>query len=906
LPTRSNHGEVIEQMSTVDPLPPADSEMAARIRHVTWSTTTLGDPTTWCAALRNALALCLATSAPLQIWWGRSLTLLYNDAAIPSIASHPAALGRTVPDLLGERWSTMRSQVEQVFETGAGLEHLGSRLTPLFDADGSVAGIACTPDQVSARAEQHHLGNLASVLRTPLTMILAPLDELLASGEDPVSIPRDELETVHRAGLRIHKQVSALFDFLRIESDHAFATFEPTKLGALTRRIAEVWRPAIARTGLALELEVAASDDHVHVDPVLWETIVDSLLSNALDHTLSGTIRVAFHVADGAARLTVEDTGIGIAPEHLPHVFARFYRAPDPRARKSEGAGLGLAVVRELVALHGGTIEAASEIDRGSRFTVTMKLGHEHLAPTQVQRELSEDPKPNVSTDENALHTTGTRHRIADGAGGRERPRVLLVDDNAELCEYLANVLREEWNVEVASNGTDALTIASLRPPDVIVADVLMAGLDGLDLARALRGHPRTSQTPIILATARSGDDARAAGLEAGANDYITKPFTTRELRSRMRSQLELARARSESTAVATRAKDDFLAMVGHELRNPLSTMATTLQALQLRGSTPEVELLSRAQRQLTRLVEDLLESSRLSRGMIELQAKVTELSHVLDRAVELVTPWFEDKHNQLSISVPREGLRIEADRARLARAISNVLMNASQYGSTGSKIRIEAQLTDGRVVLRIADDGAGIAPDRLSSVFTTFQQERRSGGLGLGLAIAQRVVELHHGSIAVYSDGVGKGTECRIQLPASGARAQAATTTEKVRKRLLLVEDTDDAARALKVALEQLGYEVALAHDAPIALNLAKTFRPDVVLLDLGLPVMDGWELAQRLRGTASELPIVAVTARDQDADKQRSAALGFAEHLVKPIDLVELERIVQSISSRSSGDAH
>jgi signal transduction histidine kinase/ActR/RegA family two-component response regulator len=492
-------------MSTVDPLPPGDSEMVDRIRHLTWSTTTLGDPTTWCAGLRNTLALCLATPAPFQIWWGRSLTLLYNDAAIPSIASHPSALGRTIPDLWGERWSTIRSQVEQVFETGVAIDHLGLRLTPILEADGTVSGLVCTPDRASARV---------------------------------------------------------------------------------------------------------------------------------------------------------------------------------------------------------------------------------------------------------------------------------------------------------------------------------------------------------------------------------------------------------------TRPQDDFLAMVGHELRNPLSTMATTLHALQLRGTTPEVELLSRAQRQLTRLVDDLLVSSRLARGMIELQPNVIELSQVIARAVELVAPWFEDKQNKLAVTVPSEGLRIDADRARLARAISNVLMNASQYGAIGSTIRIDANLADGQIVLRIADDGAGIAHDRLSSVFTAFQQERRSGGLGLGLAIARRVVALHHGSIAVYSEGLGKGTECRIQLPASGARPQVEPAMDKVRKRLLVVEDTDDAARALKLALEQLGYEVALAHDAPIALNLAKTFRPDVVLLDLGLPVMDGWELAQRLRGASGELPIVAVTARDQDADKQRSAELGFAEHLVKPIDLVELERIVQSVSIRPSSD--
>jgi signal transduction histidine kinase len=886
-----------------------ESEMAIRLQQIAWDTHNLGDPASWCSTLRNIVAVCLATPSPMQIWWGRSLTLLYNDAAIPWMSKHPTALGSTVPDIWGERWSTIRSEVDRVFETGSSVACLGMRLVPLLEADGTVSGIVCTPDRAAPRTELHHVANLASVLRTPLTMIMAPLDELLSSGDDPVSVPREELETVHRAGLRIQKQLSALLDFLGIETDHSYATFEPTSLTTVTRSIVEAWRGMIdGRAGLALEVQIAESDEHVYVDRVLWETIVNELLANAVQHTFSGTIRVTLTFDPKAARLIVEDTGIGIAAEQLPHVFARFHQPADRNAGSGERR-LGLAVVADLVARHGGSIDVASDVDRGSRFTVTMKLGHEHLPPTQVLQELADTVRPAPSVDEERDATTDASKPLAsDTDASRERPRALLVDDNDEMREYLANFLADEWDIEVASNGADALAAASRRPPDIVVADVMMAGLDGLGLARALRGLPRTSQTPIILATARSGDEARAAGLEAGANDYIVKPFTTRELRARMRSQLELARARQEGTAIANRDKDDFLSMVGHELRNPLSIMATTLQALQLRGTTPEVELVVRAQLQLTRLVEDLLESSRLSRGLIELQPRTMELSQVIDRALELVGPWFEDKHNRVTINVARVGLRIDADRDRLARAISNVLINASQYGAAGTKVVISAERTEQRVVLRVTDDGMGIDAQRLPGVFTAFQRERRSGGLGLGLAIAQRLVELHHGSISVQSEGSGKGTECRIELPISTAAAMStqppANEPVKVRMRLLLVEDNDDAARSLKGALEQLGYEVALAHDAPIALNLARTFRPDVALLDLGLPVMDGWELAKRLHGAVQALPIVAVTARDQDTDKQRSAELGFAEHLVKPIDLGELDRVVQRLSVHPSRD--
>jgi signal transduction histidine kinase len=891
-------------MSALDRLIFGDSEMAVRIRQTQWSSKDLGEPGSWSPTLRNAIAVCLASSAPMQVWWGRSLTLLYNDAAIPDVTSHPTALGRTVPEVWGERWSTFRSAVESVFDSGTPIECGTLRLVPMLDGDGTVAGVVATPARDSSRAELRHLANLAAVLRSPLTMILGVLDELLARGEDPVSAARESLETAHRAAIRIHKQLGVVLAFFRLESEQNIATFAPVPLAKLTQQIVEAWRAPIEQAGLALEVDVDELDEPVYVDPVLWATIVDDLLSNALKFTITGHIRVTLEATTDSPRLVVADTGVGIAREHLPNVFARFYRAPDPRARAGDGAGLGLAVVKELVRIHGGTIDVASEIDRGTRFTVSLKRGHDHLAPMQVEHEVSDRAaRRSAPVVPDVSHGQASRPACKSEGG---RPRILVVDDSAEFRAYVCDMLSDEWDMEEAADGLDALTSATTRPPDLLMTDVIMPGLDGIALVRALRGHPRTSQLPIILATAWSSDDTRASGLDAGADDYLVKPFTVRELRARIRTRLEIAAVRQDSTREANRAKDDFLAMVGHELRNPLSTMSTTLQALQMKDSTPEIDLLSRAQRQLTRLVEDLLESSRLSRGIIKVHTKVVELSQVVDRAMELVSPWFDDRNNRVTVTVPRVGFRVAADAERLARAFSNVLMNASQHSAGGTRISVEATRVGERLAVKIVDNGSGMTPEKLAGVFTAFQDERRTGGLGLGLAIARSLVELHGGSIAIHSQ-TGTGTECVIELPAStGTVDEVPVVKSGVRRRLLLVEDNDDAARAFKAALEQLGYEVALAHDAPIALNLAKTFRPDVALLDLGLPVMDGWELARRLHGESNELPIVAVTARDQDADKQRSRDLGFAEHLVKPIDLVQLEQIVERLAAAAaSGDA-
>jgi len=365
------------------------------------------------------------------------------------------------------------------------------------------------------------------------------------------------------------------------------------------------------------------------------------------------------------------------------------------------------------------------------------------------------------------------------------------------------------------------------------------------------------------------------------------------------------------STPAPGRAKDAFLSVLAHELRNPLSALMTTVQTLLLRSPSVEAELMERSVRHLSRVVDNLLDVSRIARGNLELQPRRIELAQVVDRALELVNPLVTDRKNQVFVRVPRLGLRLSVDPERIAQVIANLMNNASRYSEPGSRISLEGSHVDDRVRLTIKDEGTGIERDRLATVFESFYQapeaRPRSSGLGLGLAISRSLTELHRGTLAIRSEGAGRGTECVLELPfepsaSSQPRLPAATPT--VRKRLLLVEDNDDTARALKTALEQIGYVVAVAHNAPIALNLARTFDPDVALLDIGLPVMDGWELARRLREqreATRELYFVAVTAYDQETDKRKSEEAGFAEHLIKPIDLRKLEEVVESLPGRN-----
>ena len=363
-------------------------------------------------------------------------------------------------------------------------------------------------------------------------------------------------------------------------------------------------------------------------------------------------------------------------------------------------------------------------------------------------------------------------------------------------------------------------------------------------------------------------------------------------------------------TAPQLRSKDAFLSILAHELRNPLSALMTTLQALMLRTPSPDVELMERSVRRLSGIVDNLLDISRIARGRLELRPKPTELANIIDRAMELATPMFNERSTQVFVRVPRVGLRLEVDPERIAQAIASLLSNASRYSEPGSRVWVQAAHEQDRVRLVIKDEGTGIEPDRLPVIFEAFYQapesRPRTAGLGLGLAISRSLVELHGGKLEVTSSGAGQGTECVIDLPTDVriAATPPVAIAPASRRRLLLVEDNDDSARALKNALEQLGYIVALAHNGPVALNVARTFDPDVVLMDIGLPVMDGWELARRLRelrGAAHNAPIVAVTAFDRDVDKQKSSDAGFVEHLVKPIDLAKLQQVVESLPLRA-----
>jgi signal transduction histidine kinase len=911
--------------------------------------------------------------------------------------------------------------------------------------------------RVAALAELDHaktvfFSNISHEFRTPLTLLLGPLEDALAGLNR--TLGGENLETAYRNALRLLRLVNALLDFARIEAGRARACFEPTELAPFTVELASVFRSAIEHAGLALLVRCDPLPEPVYVDRDAWEKIVLNLLSNALKFTFEGEIEVTLQASAGQSRLTVRDTGTGIAARELPRLFERFHRIEGVHARTHEGSGIGLALVHELVRMHGGEISVDSELDRGTTFSIALPFGTAHLAPESLGGRAPSTPTViRGAFVEEALRWIPDQESVRAPASERRTRAtsgyILFADDNADMREYVGRLLRERWIVETVSDGRAALDAARARKPALIITDVMMPRLDGIGLLHELRKDASTRSIPDIMLSARAGEEARIQGIEVGADDYLVKPFSARELMARVATRLELqqlgtrlaqeraaiadlfaktpmpvaiwrgsslvydvvnpaylaaiggrdvrgkpllealpeiagqglddllrsvmrtgvaqvhreallklsrsgrledtywtfisaplqgedgetdsvivicndvteqveARRRLERLAAeahaANRAKDEFLAMLGHELRNPLSPIVTALHLLRLRGTrSREQDVIERQVTHLTRLVDDLLDVSRITRGKIDLKRERVEAAQIIAGAVELASPLFEGRQHRVDVSAPPWGLLLEGDPVRLTQIVSNLLTNAAKYTPASGQIGVTARRQGERIFLEDRDNGIGLAPDLLTRVFDLFVQGRQDlarsqGGLGLGLAIVKSLVTLHGGRVEAHSEGEGRGSTFIVDLPAAdtesadqGAASQATGAPSREvpakERRILIVDDNEDAAGLLAETLVLRGYTTRVAYDGPTALRIASEFHPDAALLDIGLPVMDGYELARRLREQPllHQLPLIAVTGYGQEADHQRSSDAGFKAHLVKPVRFEVLEALLR-----------
>jgi signal transduction histidine kinase len=904
------------------------------------------------------------------------------------------------------------------------------------------------------RAKTTFFSNVSHEFRTPLTLMLGPLEDALASV--PENGPaRGHVELAQRNAQRLLKLVNSLLDFARIEAGRVRASFAPVDLASLTADLSSTFRSAMERAGLAFQVDCAPLGEQVHVDREMWEKIVLNLLSNAFKFTLQGSVRVRVARDGKHALFEVADTGVGVPEHELPRLFERFHRVEGAESRTHEGSGIGLALVHELVKLHRGSIEVQSELGRGTTFRVRIAFGTGHLpvdrvkpvaplastavaAQAYVQEALrwlpdeSDGARYELPAVPAALPDTHSSKR--DRFAATFNSRVLLADDNADMRAYVRDLLGPLYRVETVVDGERALEAARRERPDLVITDVMMPRLDGFGLLDALRADAALRDVPVILLSARAGEESRIEGLGAGADDYVVKPFNARELLARVGALLELTRTRRAGEAqfrafvqatsdvvyrmapdwsemrylsgrdfiadqadpsrgwlhkyippvdqpqvlaaiekaigerkpfelehrvirtdgslgwtvsravplfdedgdiaewfgAATdvterretqealkrhrlaleetdRQKNEFLAMLAHELRNPLAPIRNAGELLarkfaddpNARGALATVE---RQVTHLTRLVDDLLDVSRITQGRIDLRRKHVQVADVVARAVETVDPLIRQKRHRIAIVSSRKPLHVDADPERLVQCVANILTNAAKYTDVAGEIRIESREENGEAVIAVGDDGIGIAPELLPKIFELFVQgdrtlDRSQGGLGVGLAIVKRLVDMHGGSVRALSSGHGRGATFEIRLPlvpsaqpaAAAAREHAGPT-----RKILVVDDNEDAANTLASLLALDGHEVATAYTGSQALDCARAFAPAVVLLDIGLPGIDGYEVARRIRAEHKDdaIRLIAITGYGQDTDRERARAAGFAAHLIKPVEFSALQR--------------
>jgi PAS domain S-box-containing protein len=439
-----------------------------------------------------------------------------------------------------------------------------------------------------------------------------------------------------------------------------------------------------------------------------------------------------------------------------------------------------------------------------------------------------------------------------------------------------------------------------------------------------IRAHGRVTYTAEGVPSVLAGvivdiDEAKQASLRAEEERRINEAENARLYQTvrEQKDQLEIA---VEGARLADRRKDEFLAMLGHELRNPLAPIATALELMKLKGHgvlQKERDVIGRQVEHLSRLIGDLLDVSRITRGKIDLDRQVLEIGDVLAKALEMASPLLEKRMQRLVVDVARAGLPVDGDPTRLAQVFQNLLTNAAKYSDPRSQIVLRARGTAEQVIVELSDQGIGIAPDLMPRLFELFAQgsralDRAEGGLGIGLTIAKSLCELHGGTIQAASAGPGQGSTFTVTLPRAvhaelpvAARAGALVSTIVTGVRVLVVDDNVDAAQLLHEFLSSLGHQAAVAHDGAAALALAGSFHPDVAVLDIGLPVMDGYELARRLRAQrgGDKLRLIAVTGYGQEADRARARAEGFDHHLVKPIALEALMPLLTAQGVRPAG---
>jgi signal transduction histidine kinase len=612
-------------------------------------------------------------------------------------------------------------------------------------------------------AKTAFFSNVSHEFRTPLTLMLGPLEDLLA--DTPLDDRRRALlKLAHDNALRLLKLVNTLLDFSRFEAGRLRARYAPLDVAGCTADLAGMFESAAAGADLRLAVDCPSLSEPGWIDRDLWEKVVTNLISNAFKFTQRGEVAVRVREREGRIVLQVADTGVGIPHEELPRIFERFHRVASTWARTHEGSGIGLSLAREIVELHGGRVTVVSEPGRGTTFTVEVPKGYSHLPADSVSHtpadpRISRDAMAHVAeagrwaTDAGA---TGGRGPQPASSPGAPRARVLVVDDNSDLRSYLVGLLAPAYEVGTAENGLSALEAMQGQRPDIVVSDVMMPRLDGFGLVRALRADPSTASLPVILLSARAGEESAIEGLEVGADDYLAKPFSARELLARVRTHVELARARrswADELERTNRELDSFSYSVSHDLRAPLRAIdgfsrmleEDSSEGLDERGRDHLARIRAGVGR-MSELIEDLLGLAKISRAALTRQP--VDISSIARKVAADLAARPQNRTVDVRID---EGLTADADQRLATVVLENLIGNAWKFTAKHDQPRVEIGRASAGGAFFVRDNGAGFDmayADRLFGAFQRLHSEAEFEGTGIGLATVQRIVRRHGGRI--------------------------------------------------------------------------------------------------------------------------------------------------------------
>jgi signal transduction histidine kinase/ActR/RegA family two-component response regulator len=803
------------------------------MRATDWAATAVGPAAAWPASLKTIVAMLLRSRHPMFLWWGPELVQFYNDAYLPSfgVGKHPAAMGQRGADCWQEVWPIIWPQIDDVMSRGQASWN-EDQLVPIF-RNGRIEEVYWTYGYSPVIDESGAVGGTLVVCTETTARVLAER--------------------------RLRSQ--------RLLADAAAAVTEPAALFAAA---AQQFRQTPADIPFAL-----------------------------------------FYAADpaGALRL-VASVGLDAAAEQLVDAQLRQHwsrpttEAPIPSEVLPTPAGLDAASALFVTRL---SVPAMTTPTRGLVvFGLSPRLPfdsryRDHLVHLAAQ--LSSVLSRLESVRAQLAETSARRNLLMQAPVA-----TALVTGPTHVIE-LANPLFQkmvgrklvgktylEVFPELAGTALPGILDHVYRTGEPFVTNELALPLD-----RDGDGVVEEAFFKFNLEPMRDGA-GHIYGMMAVALD-ISESVSARRAIERAHREREGLLAELES---ANRAKDEFLAMLGHELRNPLSPIVSALQLIRRRNEGPirlEEQIIERQVTHLVRLVDDLLDISKITRGKVELKKERVELRSVLTKAIEMASVLFEQRGHRLDVDVPPRIIWY-GDPVRLAQVVANLLTNAARYTDAGGRIELSAASDGAEIVIRVKDNGIGIGPEMLPRIFDLFVQAKRSvdrseGGLGLGLTLAKTLVTMHGGSIVALSDGIGQGSELVIRLPVAtsevAAADEAAPRIVSVSgRRVLLVDDNVDAADMLADVLRLAGHAVTVAYDPLIALEQLAPAAPDIAVLDIGLPGMDGYELAVRVKEAAPACRLVALTGYGQERDIERSKAAGFDVHLVKPADIEQLLEII------------